>query len=53
MQGDGLGTIVGAAVTIGVGVIVIAGIYQLGKGSNPIVPAASQSYQSTLTALFK
>ncbi len=46
-------TLVGAAVTLGLGVIVIAGIYQLGQKGNPIVPAASQQYGNTLTSLFK
>lgn len=46
-------SIVGAGVTIMLGVIAIAAIYQLGKSGNPIVPAASSSYQATLTSLFK
>jgi hypothetical protein len=46
-------SIIGAMVTIGVGVIVIAGIYQLGQSGNPIVPAASAGYQATLSSLFK
>lgn len=46
-------SIVGAVVTIGIGVIVIAGIYQLGKAQNPIVPAAAGAYNNTLTSLFK
>lgn len=45
--------IVGGFVTLGLGVIVIAGIYQLGKKNNPIVPAATAGYSSTLTSLFK
>lgn len=52
-MGDNLDTIVGAGVTILVGVIVIAGIAQLGKSGNPIVPAVSTSYNATLGALFK
>lgn len=46
-------SIVGAIVTLGIGVIVIAGIYQLGEKNNPIVPAASTAYSNTLTSLFK
>jgi len=46
-------TFVGAAVTLGIGVIVIAAIFQLGKKGNPIVPAASAGYSSTLSSLFK
>lgn len=50
-------TIVGAVVTLGVGVIVIAAIYQLGKGSNPIVNdlfgGSNAAYQTTLSSLFK
>lgn len=52
MEG-GLDTIVGAGLTIMIGVIVIAGIYQLGKQGNPIVPAASAGYTATLNNLFK
>lgn len=53
-MGSGTGSqIVGGAVVIMLGVIVIAGIYQLGKKGNPIVPAASSAYGSTLTSLFK
>ena len=50
-------TIVGAVVTISLGVIVIAGIYQLGKAGNPIVGDAiggpNAAYQTTLSSLFK
>jgi hypothetical protein len=50
-------TIVGAGVTIGIGIIVIAAIYQLGKGSNPIVNdlvgGPNAAYQTTLSSLFK
>lgn len=50
-------TIVGAGVTLGLGVIVIAAIYQLGKNNNPIVPALvggqNSAYNATLGALFK
>jgi len=45
--------IIGGAVTVLLGVLVIAGIYQLGKSSNPIVPSASSDYQATLTSIFK
>lgn len=46
-------SIVGALVTLGIGVIVIAGIYQLGEKNNPIVPSATSAYNNTLTSLFK
>ena len=50
-------TIVGATVTLGIGVIVIAAIYQLGQGSNPIVNdlvgGSGAAYQTTLSSLFK
>lgn len=50
-------TFVGAAVTLGLGVLVIAGIYQLGKGQNPIVGdlvgGPNAAYQTTLTNIFK
>lgn len=46
-------TVFGSIVTLGVGVIVIAAIYQLGKSGNPIVPTAGTAYNNTLGALFK
>lgn len=46
-------TIVGAIVTLGLGVVVVGAIYQLGKSSNPIVPTAGTAYNNTLGALFK
>ena len=46
-------TIIGVAGAFLMGVIIIAGIYQLGQKNNPIVPQASASYQATLTNLFK
>ena len=50
-------TIVGAVVTLGIGVIVVGAIYQLGKGTNPIVNdlvgGPSAAYQTTLTSIFK
>lgn len=53
-MGSGTGSqIVGGVVVIGLGIIVIAAIFQLGQKGNPIVPAAESSYQSTLTSLFK
>jgi len=53
-MGNGTGSqIIGGAVTLGLGIVVIAAIFQLGKSSNPIVPAASTSYNVTLGQLFK
>lgn len=50
-------TFVGAAVTLGVGVVVIAAIYQLSKNNAPIVSdlvgGPNAAYQTTLTSLFK
>jgi hypothetical protein len=45
--------IVGGIVTIGIGVIVIAAIYQLGKPTNPIVGATQSVTNTTLASLFK
>ena len=45
-------TIVGAVVTVGLGVIVIAGIYQLGKAPT-LTQTAGTAYGNTLTSLFK
>ncbi len=53
MQGGTGSQIVGGVVVIILGVIVIAGIYQLGQKGNPIVPSASTAYNNTLTSLFK
>lgn len=46
-------TVFGSIVTLGIGVVVIAAIYQLGKSGNPIVPSATTAYNNTLSALFK
>lgn len=52
-------SIVGAFMVIGVGVICIAAIYQLGNegsgatGQSNLVNAGSASYQATLSSLFK
>jgi hypothetical protein len=50
-------TIVGAVVTIGIGVIVIAAMYQLGKNDTSLVNDAiggqNAAYQTTLSDLFK
>ena len=44
---------VGAFVAVGMGVIAIAAIYQLGKKGNPIVPGAVSLGTTTLTSIFK
>lgn len=46
-------TIVGGIVTLGLGVITIAAIYQLGKSSNAIVPTTGAVATTTLNNLFK
>ena len=43
----------GAITGIAMGVIVIAGIYQLNKKGSPLVPAAQSVSTTTLTSLFK
>lgn len=45
--------LVGGIVTVALGVIVIAAIYQLGKKGNPIVPSATSVAQTSLTNIFK
>lgn len=45
--------VIGGAVTIGLGVIVIAGIYQLGKKGNPVAPGVVSITNTTLSSLFK
>ena len=45
--------IVGAFVTVGMGVVAIAAIYQLNKKGSPLVPAASGVANNTLTSIFK
>lgn len=46
-------TIVGLLGVGAIGLFTVAAIYQLGKKNNPTVPAASASYQATLTSIFK
>lgn len=51
---DGIGGQLIGGMLVGLaGILVIAGIYQLNKKGSPIVPAVSNSYQSTLTSVFK
>jgi hypothetical protein len=45
--------IIGGIVALGLGVITIAGIYQLGKKGNPIVPTVGTVTNTTLSSLFK
>lgn len=48
--------LIGGIVTLGVGVIVVAAIFQLnkgpGKGGTSVTTAANQSYQKTLSSLY-
>lgn len=46
-------TAIGAFVTVSLGVITVAAIYQLGKSANPIVPTAGAVATTTLNNLFK
>lgn len=46
-------TVVGAFVTVAMGVIIVGAIYQLGKSSNPIVPDATNVANTTLNSLYK
>lgn len=46
-------TLVGGFVTVALGVIVVGGIYQLGKAGNPIVPDTTQVATTTLNSLYK
>jgi hypothetical protein len=46
-------SIVGAFVSIGLGVIVIAGIYQLSKGKAPLATDATSVTNNALTSIFK
>jgi hypothetical protein len=43
----------GAFVTVGMGVIAIAAIYQLNKKGSPLVPGAVSLGTTTLTSIFK
>lgn len=45
--------VVGGIVTVMVGVIVIAAIYQLNKSGGKVTPALSGGYNATLSSLFK
>ena len=46
-------TLAGGIIGVMMGVIVIAGIYQLNKKGSPLVPAASGVATTTLTSIFK
>lgn len=45
--------VIGSITGVAMGVIVIAGIYQLNKKGSPIVPAVSNITTTTLTSIFK
>jgi hypothetical protein len=45
--------IIGGVFGVAMGVIVIAGIYQLGKKGNPIVPDTASVVNNGLTSIFK
>jgi hypothetical protein len=45
--------VIGGIVALGLGVITIAGIYQLGKKGNPLVPTVGGVTNQTLSSLFK
>ncbi len=44
---------IGMLTSIALGVIVIAGIYQLNKKGTPLVPAGQAVATTTLTSIFK
>lgn len=46
-------TLVGGIVTLGMGVIVVAAIYQLGTNASNVTSAASSGYNLTINSLFK
>ena len=53
-NGGGIGSqLVGGLVVATLGVITIAGIYQLNKPNTPLVPASQTVATSTLSAIFK
>lgn len=53
-MGQGTGAqVVGGLVTFGMGVIIIAALYQLGKQGNPTVGAVQNIADNTLGGLFK
>ena len=47
------GTFIGAIVTLGVGVIIVGAIYQLGTNSANVTSAASSVATTTLNNLYK
>lgn len=54
MNQGGIGSqLVGGFFVATLGVLVIAGIYQLNKPNTPLVPAASSVANNTLGAIFK
>lgn len=53
-QGGGVASqLVGGIFLAAMGVIVIAGIYQLNKPNTPLVPGATSVANNTLGAIFK
>lgn len=51
-QGNGA-LLIGGIVAIGMGVIVIAGIYQLNQPGGSVVPATQSVATTTLNSIFK
>lgn len=45
--------LVGSIAGIAMGVIIVAGIYQLNKPGSPLVPAGERITTTTLTSIFK
>jgi hypothetical protein len=48
-----MGQVVGGLFTVGIGVIIVAAIFQLNKQNTPLVPAAANVADNTLSAIFK
>lgn len=53
-NGGGIGSqLVGGIFVTALGVLVIAGIYQLNKPNTPLVPGATSVANNTLSSIFK
>lgn len=53
MKENGMSEVVGGLVTVALGVIVVAAIFQLGKPGNPTVGDVTTLGKSTLSSLYK
>lgn len=46
-------TLLGVVLVGGIGILIVAGIYQLNKANSPVAPTGAQLANNTLGAVFK